>query len=168
MLVEDRKFVSIDYVLTLDSGEEIDRSEPGQPLGFLCGTGQIIPGLEKHLTGMQSGQKGSAVVEPGEGYGERREEMIDELPMTNFPKDVQLEKGQRFHAHGPHGPISFEVKEIKTDSVVADFNHPLAGERLHFEFTVAEVRDATTEELEEAECEDEGCGGHTCTGCGAH
>ena len=163
MKVADRSYVAIDYTLTLDNGEIVDKSDPGQPLAFVCGMGHMIPGLEKAIIGMELGSSAKIDVEPAEAYGTPRKELYAELTRTNFPKGQELKIGQVFQADGPHGPISFVVREIRPDNVLADFNHPLAGERLHFAVTIAEVREPTEEEMK---CySEEGCEDHDCAGC---
>jgi FKBP-type peptidyl-prolyl cis-trans isomerase SlyD len=160
-------FVAIDYRLTIDSGEEIDRSEPGKPLGFIYGENQLIPGLENKLEGMSIGESAKITVEPEDGYGAHQDELVQEFPKKNFPNDAGIEVGMVFQAHTPHGPISIRIKEVKDDVVIGDMNHPLAGERLNFDVTVAEVRDATKEELEELK-RHAACEHHTCEGCSEH
>jgi len=163
MKIADRTYVAIDYTLTLDSGKVVEKSDPGQPLEFVCGMGHMIPGLENAITGMEKGQNAKIDVEPADAYGMPREEMTTELARTNFPKGVELTVGQVFQADGPHGPISFVVREIRPENVLADFNHPLAGEHLHFDVTIAEVREPTEEELK---CySEEGCEDHGCAAC---
>lgn len=170
MKIEDRQYVSIDYTLTLDSGEVVDRSQGGEPLGFIFGTGQIISGLEKGLLGMEVGQSARISVEPDDGYGPVAPDMLRDIPRENFPDDVVLEPGMGFTAKGPHGPVSFRVKSVTDDVVVADFNHPLAGERLHFDVTVAEVREARAEELaalmHASDCGHDECAPEDCGSCG--
>ncbi|MBI5015529.1 MAG: peptidylprolyl isomerase [Deltaproteobacteria bacterium] len=170
MKIEDRQFVSIDYKLTLDSGEVVDRSEAGDPLGFVFGAGQIIRGLEKGLLGMEAGQTAKITVEPGEGYGEPQPNMLREIPRENFPADLNLEPGMSFTARGPHGPVAFRVKSSDAEVVLADFNHPLAGQTLHFEVTVAEVREPRAEELaslmQPSSCGGDECSSDGCSSCG--
>ncbi len=168
MKIEKSRFVAIDYTLALDSGEVVDRSSPGEPLGFVFGTGQVIRGLEKGLEGLEAGAKAELTVEPSEGYGETNPALFREIPRENFPDDVKLEPGMGFEAQGPHGPVTFRIRDIKEDEVVADFNHPLAGQRLHFTVQVAEVREPRTEEMAQAfrgACDESACG--SCGGgCG--
>ena len=106
MKVAERTHVAIDYTLTLDSGEVADKSEAGDPLGFICGTGQIIGGLEQALIGMEAGESAKVTVEPADGYGEPKEELLRDLPRDNFPEDLKLEPGMGFEARGPHGPVA--------------------------------------------------------------
>ena len=165
MKIAENVFVAIDYCLTLDSGEEVDRSEQGEPLGFIFGRGQIIPGLENELLGMTSGDTAKVTVEPEEGYGVVRDEMRQEIQRSQFPPDAEIQLGV-FQAHGPNGPIVFEIVDIKDDMITADFNHPLAGKRLHFDIKVTEVREATPEELVEEESCGCDCSADKHDGCG--
>jgi FKBP-type peptidyl-prolyl cis-trans isomerase SlyD len=171
MAIEDRQYVSIDYTLSLDSGEVVDQSGPDEPLGFIMGTGQVIAGLERALKEMETGQSAKVRVEPQDGYGLSNEDLFREIPRENFPEGLQLEPGMGFEAKGPHGPVVFRVKSADEEKVIADFNHPLAGQRLHFDVTVREVREPRAEELaslmESSSCAPEACGscGGGC-GCG--
>ena len=165
MKIADRTYVTIDYTLTLDTGEVADKSEAGAPLGFIHGTGQIISGLEKALVGMEVGEAAKITVEPVDGYGETREELLRDLPRDNFPDDLKLEPGMGFEAKGPHGPVTFRVQELQEDTVVADFNHPLAGQRLHFDVSVTEVREPTAEELSALMSQSD-CSPSACSSCG--
>ena len=162
MKIQDQTYVAIEYTLTLDSDEVVDQSEPGKPFGFIFGAGLVIPGLEKGLEGMEQGQSAKLTVEAEEGYGEPRQELFRELPREHFPADAEVEPNMIFEADGPHGPVRFRVESVSDDVVVANLNHPLAGERLHFDLKVTEVRDATAEELEAAKqhgnCTPENCG----------
>lgn len=165
MKIQEHAYVAIDYTLSLDSGEVVDRSDPGEPLGFVIGFGQIIPGLEKGLQGMEQGQSAKITVEAGEGYGERQTELYREIPREHFPGDAEIETGMVFQMTGPQGVARFRVDSVTKEVVVANFNHPLAGERLHFQVTVQQVREARPEDLHE--CGPQGCGG--CSGeCESH
>lgn len=169
MKIDDRTYVAIEYTLSLDSGEVVDRSEPGEPLGFICGAGQIIRGLETGIKGMEVGETAKVTVEPGDGYGSHKSELMREIPRENFPEDLQIEPGMGFEAKGPHGPVNFRVVAVNDDVVEADFNHPLAGQRLTFDVKVAEVREPQAEELAElmnsGNCSPSDCG--SCgVGCG--
>lgn len=173
MKVEDRKYVSIEYRLSLDSGEVADESDPGAPLGFIMGSGEVITGLQKGLMGMEVGQSAKVVVSPDEGYGQPNPHLIREIPRENFPDDLQIQVGMGFEAKGPHGVVLFKVAEVRDDVILADFNHPMAGQTLHFEVKVADVRDPTEEEWEAlSPASGCGCGGETsncssdCGSCG--
>ena len=161
MKIEDQIYVAIEYTLTLDSDEVVDQSSPGKPFGFIFGAGLVIPGLEKGLEGMKEGQNAKLTVEAEEGYGQPRQELFRELPREHFPADADIEPNMIFEADGPHGPVRFRVESVSDEVVVANLNHPLAGERLHFDLKVTEVREARAEELEalkqHAECTPESC-----------
>jgi FKBP-type peptidyl-prolyl cis-trans isomerase SlyD len=167
MKVADNAFVAIDYKLSLDSGDVVDQSEPGKPLGFLFGCGQLIPGLERQLTGMEQGESTQLTIEADDGYGQHQEELIRRIPRANFPEGIDIEKGMVFQGQGPQGPIAVRVAGTEGDDVIADFNHPLAGERLHFDVTVAEVREPTEQELAALRAGPE-CAEGGCQGCGMH
>lgn len=163
MQIEDNKYVTIEYELNLASGEKVDSSPEGQPFGFITGTGQIIPGLEKQLMGKAAGDEEKIVVDPQEGYGPVNENLFQEIPRDQFPADCEVEPGMTFQAQGPQGPVMIRVKEVnENDTVTVDLNHPLAGEELHFDVKVVEVREPSAEELAQLQQQPTGCG----CGCG--
>lgn len=160
MQVSENKYVSIDYTLTLESGEVVDKSEAGEPLGFIVGSGQIIPGLERELVGLEQGAQKRVTVEPDDGYGAHEPDLVQILPREAFPTDIKLEAGVSFHVRGPHGPVRLTVNEVNEQEVKVDLNHPLAGKRLCFDIKLVEVREPTEAELEELHsCSDGDCGG---------
>ncbi|MBN2803974.1 MAG: peptidylprolyl isomerase [Deltaproteobacteria bacterium] len=163
MKIQNEAYVEIDYTLTDQTGKVVDKSEPGSPLGFIYGQGQIIPGLEKAIAGMGVDESKNVVVPPSEGYGDVSEEMFQEIPKDNFPSDSTLTAGQEFQANTPHGVMRFVIHEIKDDAIVVDLNHPLAGQDLHFDVKIVTVREATDDELN-PHCN----GGHECSSCGHH
>ncbi|WP_257450055.1 FKBP-type peptidyl-prolyl cis-trans isomerase [Archangium lipolyticum] len=141
--------VSIEYRLHLGDGKTIDESDEGDPLVYLHGHEQIVPGLEKALAGKKVGDSLKVQVTPEEGYGEYDPDGVEEVPREDFPPDMELEAGGIVSATDDEGDdVDFLVKEVRPNTVVVDFNHPLAGKTLHFEVTVREVRKATEEELE--------------------
>jgi len=148
MNIADKLYVAFDYKLALDSGEEIDRSSEGKPLGFITGSDQIIPGLEKAMMGMTIGDSSKISVEPEDAYGQAKPELFQDVPRNQFPADIEPKPGMTFQAQGPQGPIAINIKEIKDENtVVIDLNHPLAGKKLHFDINIVEVREPTAEEL---------------------
>jgi FKBP-type peptidyl-prolyl cis-trans isomerase SlyD len=148
MNIADKVFVAFDYRLTLDSGEEVDRSPEGQPLAFITGASQIIPGLEKAMMGMKAGDNLKISVESEDAYGQVNSDLLQDVPRKHFPDDIELKSGMIFQTKGPQGTIPCNIKEIKDENtVIVDFNHPLAGERLHFDVNIVTVREATAEEL---------------------
>jgi len=162
MAIKENTIVKINYKGTLDDGKVFDSSEGREPLEFIYGMGMIIPGLEKELNGLNVGDKKTVKVAHTEAYGPVMEQAIQEVPKTQFPADMQLEVGMQLAAQGPQGPIPVLVKEIKEESVLVDFNHPLAGQDLTFEVEVLDVKEATEEEkkriLEPLMGAHEGCG----------
>jgi FKBP-type peptidyl-prolyl cis-trans isomerase SlyD len=147
MNIADKLYVAIEYTLTLESGQEIDKSPAGEPLGFIAGTGQIIPGLEKALMGRAAGDNAKLVVEPEDAYGLVKDELFQEIPQSEFPSDVEVKPGMAFEAQGPNGPFMITVSKINDDTVTVDLNHPMAGKQLHFDVNVIEVREPSAEEL---------------------
>jgi FKBP-type peptidyl-prolyl cis-trans isomerase SlyD len=141
--------VSIDYVLHLDDGQEIDRSATGEPLAYLHGHNQIVTGLENALQGMAVGDEKRVVVEPAEGYGERDEEQVQTVPRSIFPPELTFEEGEVLNLRDEQSGQVFQTQviEVGPEELVLDFNHPLAGETLHFHVRIADLRRATSEEL---------------------
>ncbi|OJT24514.1 peptidylprolyl isomerase [Archangium sp. Cb G35] len=149
MQIAKDSVVSIDYRLHLGDGKIIDESEPGDPLVYLHGYEEIVPGLEKALEGKKAGESLKVVVEPKDGYGEYDPDGVEEVPREDFPPDMELEAGGIVSATDEDGDdVEFLVKEVRAKTVVIDFNDPMAGKTLHFDVTVREVRAATKEELE--------------------
>ncbi|MCA9320733.1 MAG: peptidylprolyl isomerase [Planctomycetes bacterium] len=148
-LVAEGKVVSIHYTLTLDDGREVDTSRGREPLNYLHGASNIVPGLEKKLNGTKAGESLTAKVSPEEGYGPRYSDAIQSIPREQMPPGVEIEPGMQLAAEGPGGtPMVLHVTEVHDDTVTVDLNHPLAGETLHFAVEVVSIRDATPEEKE--------------------
>lgn len=148
MVIAEQKVVSIHYTLKNDDGEILDASAEDNPLKYIHGTGSIIPGLEKKLTGKSAGDKLSVSVGPSEAYGERSETLVQQLPREVFQGVDEIEKGMQFQAQSASGATLITVTEVEGDQVTVDGNHPLAGETLNFDVEVESVRDATAEELD--------------------
>ena len=148
--IADGSAVTMHYSLTLDSGQLIDSSEGQEPLGYLHGAGNIVPGLEAALAGRGPGDSFEVKVAPEEGYGIHQEEAIQTVPRGAFPPDAELKAGLQFQAQGPEGqPLMGTILEVSPDEVKVDFNHPLAGETLNFKIDVIGIRAATAEETEQ-------------------
>jgi FKBP-type peptidyl-prolyl cis-trans isomerase SlyD len=146
--IADGKVVTLDYVLRDDEGTELDSSASGEPLCYLHGAGNVLPGLEAGLVGHALGDHLEIVVDPEEGFGEHDPRGIQRVSRDTFPPDTPLRVGLEFEAEGPDGDaILGRVLEVSDDEVTIDLNHPLAGVTLCFDVTVAAVRDATSEEL---------------------
>lgn len=151
LTVKDDLVVSLDYTLRLDDGEIIDSSAGEEPLHFLQGRGQIIPGLERALYGMAVGEEKDIVVKPADAYGEHDEDAYEVVPRSIFPDDIKLEEGMglRLRDQTSGEPVEAFIAGLRSDSVMLDFNHPLAGETLHFHVEIAGLRPATGEELDQ-------------------
>lgn len=158
MQVGDNKVVSIHYTLKNENGEVLDSSENREPLSYIHGQGNIIPGLENALTGEESGAEVDVTVTPEEGYGERHEQLIQDVPMSAFEGVDEVKPGMQFQAQTEAGPRVITVQEVGEEEVKIDGNHPLAGETLHFKVKVDEVRDASEQELEHGHVHGEGEG----------
>lgn len=155
--------VSMHYRVATSEGEHVDASLPGQPLVYLHGHGQIIPGLEAALIGKTAGDKVQTEVAPAQGYGEHDGGLDLVVAKDAFPADAQahLEPGFRFRAEHPSKEgttVIFTVHKVDGDEVFVSGNHPLAGKTLAFDVEIAEVRAATTEEIHHGHAH--GAGGH--------
>lgn len=147
MEIADRCVAAIQYTLTNDSGEVIDKSVADAPLAYLHGAGNIVPGLEKALLGKKTGDTLTADVAPEEAYGPRHDGLIQTVPRSAFDGVESVEPGMQFEARTEKGPLLVTVTKVEPEQVVVDGNHPLAGQKLHFAVDVVEVREATEEEL---------------------
>lgn len=139
--------VSFHYTLTDQHGEVIDASAERGPLTYLHGHDQIIPGLERQLEGLDTGARANLAVPAAEAYGERREEMVMEVPRDKFPADEELVPGTQVMSQGGGAPVVFTIREVRPDTVLLDGNHPMAGKDLNFAIEVVDVRPASAEEL---------------------
>lgn len=147
--VTSNKIVSIHYTLRNGDGEVLDSSEGTEPLAYLHGAGNVVAGLEKALEGKVVGDTVLAVVAPEEGYGERVGPGPQPVPKSAFgPDDPSLQPGMAILAEDDDGnEMPLWIVAVESDHVIVDQNHPLAGETLHFDATVVEVREATDQEL---------------------
>lgn len=161
MQIAEGTVVAMDYALKDDEGTIIDQSQPGQPLSYLHGHNNIIPGLESALLGKAAGESVEVRVAPEEGYGELNPALEQEVPRDRFQGVEELEVGMQFQASTDQGPVSVRVVKVGEDTVTVDGNHPLAGKHLNFNVTVQEVRAATEEEIAHGHIHQGGgcCGG---------
>jgi len=146
MIVEDGKVVSIHYTLTSDNGEQIDTSRGGEPLDYLQGASNIVPGLEKAMDGKSEGDTFQITVPPAEGYGDASgaEEAV---PRDMFPDDAELQPGMRLQATTQDGTVvNLWITRVEGDTVFVGQDHPLAGENLNFDIEVVNVREASEQE----------------------
>ncbi len=147
-VVQDGKVVSLAYTLRLANGEVVDYSETDDPLEYLHGSENIVPGLERELTGLQVGDTKDVEVAPVDGYGVYDPEDVEVLERGMLPKNLPLKLGMVLGITDDDGNLSEAVvREISAKDVTLDFNHPLAGQKLFFSVEVLDVRDATEEEL---------------------
>jgi len=149
---------TIHYTLKNSAGDVLDSSENAEPLPYLHGAQNIVPGLEKELAGKTTGDKLSVIVKPEEGYGDYSKELLQELPRTMFSGVDTIEVGMEFHAETQHGRQVVAVTKVEDETVTVDGNHPLAGQDLHFDVEILEVREATKEEIDHGHVH--GPGGH--------
>ena len=142
------KVVLFHYTLTNDAGDVIDTSDGRDPMPYLHGHGNIVPGLERQLTGLAVGAKANADVPPAEGYGEVSGRPPQPVPRDQFPPDVDAQPGMQFVVQGPDGGhMPVWIAGADAENVFITFDHPLAGETLHFAVEITGVRDASEEEL---------------------
>lgn len=146
-LIGDNLVVSMHYKLTNDEGTLLDSSDGGEPLTYLHGASNIIPGLEKELVGKIEGSTLKVRVEPAEAYGEVVDEMVHTVDKSAF-NDADIEVGMTFHAQSPEGDTQqITIKAVDGDQVTIDANHPLAGVALTFDVEVVSIREATEDEI---------------------
>jgi FKBP-type peptidyl-prolyl cis-trans isomerase SlyD len=145
--IEDNRAVSIHYQLTGDGGEVIDSSTGREPPVYLHGARNLIPGLERALTGRTVGDRLQVVVQPKDGYGDVDAELIQTVPLSAFQGVGELQPGMHLQAAGQYGREQrITVEAVGDESVTVNGNHPLAGKVLNFDVTVEAVRAATAEE----------------------
>ena len=157
MSIADKKVVSIQYTVLDDQGQIIDTSDGGEPLVFLCGAQNIIPGLEEALMGKNTGDELKVIVPAEKAYGEYNEEGVQQVPMEAFEGVESIEPGMAFTAETEQGPMNLIVTAVEGEMVTVDANHPLAGKDLTFDVAVEDVRDATDDELAHGHVHGEGC-----------
>ncbi|MCF6346552.1 MAG: peptidylprolyl isomerase [Thiomicrorhabdus sp.] len=157
MNIEKNNVAQIEYTLTNAEGEVMDASD-GNPLAYLHGHSNLIPGLENELKGKTKGDKFKITIPAAEAYGERVDALIQTVPNNMFQGVDNLDVGMRFEAQSEQGMHSVEITAIEGDQVTVDGNHPMAGLELTFDVEVIDVRKATEEEIEHGHAH--GAGGH--------
>ncbi len=168
MRIEKNKMVTIDYTLSAENGEMLESSRGKEPLTYIHGSGGLIRGFETALEGRAPHDAFTFTVNPEEGYGERREELVFRAKREQFAEIPDLAIGMPLRVQTPEGAMVVRVAEVSDDAVSLDANHPLSGKRLTFDVKVLDVRDATAEELEDDQRQDGcGCGASSCSdSCG--
>lgn len=160
--VKKGRVVSLNFVLKDENGEMLDQSEPGQPLEYLHGYHDVIPGLEKALENRKLNESLKVVIPPAEAYGEYEVSLVDEVSRDQFPGIEDIQPGMQFQTTMDDGaPMIINVTAVDENSIVVDGNHPLAGVTLVFEVEIAGIREAGKEEIEHGHVHH---GGHCDTG----
>ncbi len=183
MKVTSNKFVSVTYDLNVGEGDDrelMERATTEVPLNFIFGTGMMLPAFENALQGLKVGDSFNFTISPSDAYGDYNEENKLELPKNIFEVDGKfdsdmIQEGKTVPMMDSNGNrLNGSVMEVKEDFVLMDFNHPLAGETLHFSGEIIDVHDPTAEEIAamsspggcDCGCGDDGCGDGGCSGCG--
>jgi len=154
-IISNGKVVGFSYTLKSSSGETLDRSE--EPLLYIHGMNNIIPGLESALEGLAVGAQKNVKVEAAQAYGTYDDALVQTVSKDAFPPDANIEVGMSFESSEDEGMV-FYVKDVTTDSVTMDGNHPLAGQDLHFDVKIDSIREATKDEISHGHVH--GPGGH--------
>ncbi len=132
--------VKIHYTGTLDDGTQFDSSAGRDPLEFQLGGGQVIPGFDNAVSGMAVGDSKSVRLEPDEAYGQRHDQLVQEVPRSALPDDLTPQEGMVLESRTPEGQVSqFIVTAISEESITVDANHPLAGQALSFDIELVEI-----------------------------
>jgi peptidylprolyl isomerase len=132
--------VRIHYTGTLNDGTEFDSSAGRDPLEFALGGGQVIAGFDSAVDGMSVGEQKSVTIAPAEAYGERHEQLVQEVPKSALPDEIQPQVGMQLQSQSPEGQVmNLVVTEVDEESITVDANHPLAGQALTFEIELVEI-----------------------------
>ena len=150
LTVSKNMVASVHYTGTLpDNGEVFDSSEGREPLSFLVGHKQMIPGFEEEIMGAKVGEKIEFTLSSERAYGDRDEDAVQQIAreqFTQLEEEAKLEVGMQLVAQGQEGPMPFIISELSDDMVTADFNHALAGQALKFNVEIVDLREATDDE----------------------
>ena len=147
MSIQQNKVVSFHYTLSNANGNTIESSRGRDPMVYLHGAGNIIPGLEKEMAGKAAGDTFNVTVEPAEAYGERSQDKLQRVSAKTFSNAKKLRPGQVIRLQTRKGPIQATVVKVGRFNIDIDANHPLAGQALTFDVEITDVRDATEEEI---------------------
>jgi len=163
MKITQNKVATLSYTLKNDDDEILDQADESNPFLYMHGVGGIIPGLEKALQDKQVGDSFHVSILPEDAYGIRDPKLTEEVPRSMFENisDEHLQPGAQFHAQTAQGTQIITIAGVEGDTVSIDANHPLAGETLHFDVAVNDIRDATEEEIAHGHP-------HAAGGCGSH
>ena len=132
--------VKIHYTGTLDDGTQFDSSAGRDPLEFKLGSGQVIPGFDKAVEGMAVGDEKTVNIQPEDAYGPRNDQMVQEVPKSALPDDLEPEEGMGLQARGQDGQVlNLTIISVGDDAITVDGNHPLAGQNLNFDIELVEI-----------------------------
>ncbi len=174
MKIGKNKVVTLEYTLMKDSGEIIESSKEDGSYEYIYGTGDMLPGVEKALLGLQKGEQIDITIPPEEGFGLRDENLIEEIDVDQFPDGAEIEEGMEFDVEDEDGESIITILERTGNRVKVDSNHPLAGKILKVTATVIDVREADPSEIahhhahhhhDHGECDHDNCEHDDCT-CG--
>ncbi len=158
MTIAEKKVVDFHYTLTSEAGVELDSSREREPMSYLHGAGNIIPGLEKAMEGRAEGDQFEIQVQPDEAYGARNPGNVQRIPLKRLGKVPRPRPGQVLGLQTQQGPVQVTVLKVGRFNIDVDANHPLAGQVLNFAVEIVKIRDATEEELSHGHAH--GPGGH--------
>lgn len=162
MKISKNKIASLGYTLKNDDGQVLDQADKDNPFLYMHGTGGIIKGLENALENKTVEDNFNLIVAPEDAYGERDTNLTEAVPRTMFEgvPETELVAGAQFHAQTAQGTQIISIASVEGDTINIDANHPLAGETLHFEVDILDIRDATEDEITHGHPHMEGGCGH--------
>ena len=141
MITQEGSKVSVEYTGKLSDGTVFDSSVGREPLKFTIGKHEVIPGFENGIKGMTVGDKRKIEISPEDGYGEKQEHLVIQVPKSAIAKGEELKPGMEFQTTAPNGAVlRGSIVEVQDENVMLDFNHPLAGKTLIFEIKVLDVK----------------------------
>ena len=132
--------VRIHYTGTLEDGTQFDSSDGRDPLEFALGGGQVIPGFDSAVDGMAVGENNYVTIQPDQAYGERHEQLVQEVPKSALPEDMEPAVGMQLQSQSPDGQVmNLMVTDVADETITVDANHPLAGQALTFAIELVEI-----------------------------
>jgi FKBP-type peptidyl-prolyl cis-trans isomerase SlyD len=158
MMVQEKMVVDFHYTLTSEAGEELDSSREREPMSYLHGAGNIIPGLERAMAGRAAGDSFEVRVSAEDAYGERNEGNVQRIPLKRLGNIPRPRPGQVLGLQTQQGPVQVTVLKVGRFNIDVDANHPLAGQALNFDVEIVSIRAASEEELSHGHAH--GPGGH--------
>jgi FKBP-type peptidyl-prolyl cis-trans isomerase SlyD len=145
-------WVALSYVLFDEQNQLVEKSSDNEPLTYVHGYAQILPGLERGIEGLRAGERTEIVVEAADAFGERDDSGVFEVDKEDFPNAAEVTAGDEFLAQSPAGdPITMRVVQVLPDAFLVDTNHPLAGQKVKFQVEINEVRPASEDEITHAQ-----------------